>query len=124
MDKQVVVVLAHTSAYPDPVRVKYGESLLLGERDPAFPGWVRVTDPRGRTGWAPEALLAETGAGRAEAVEDYDATELEVAEGDRLSVIRELAGWLRVRDQDGNTGWVPAASTRPAPPGTSTRPPS
>ncbi len=113
MENRVIVERAHRSNYPEPVRLRRGDAVRLGDRDPDFPGWIRATDPEGRTGWAPEALLDRQGTHEAIAVADYDATELNVSPGERLTVRQELAGWYWVCNDQGDLGWVPVASTRP-----------
>jgi SH3-like domain-containing protein len=112
MNRHAVVVRAHRSRYPDPVRFRRGDRVRIGRRDRDFPGWIRVTDPGGRRGWAPEALLDGIGGAEAAATEDYIATEMDVSPGERLIVRRELAGWFWVSDAEGNHGWVPADSIR------------
>lgn len=112
MPRTVVVVRPRESAYPDPVRVRKGEEVAVGSRDPDFPGWIRVMDRGGRKGWAPEAIVEQTGDGRARAKEDYDATELDVSPGMRLIVHRETAGWMWACDENGFFGWVPVDCTR------------
>ncbi len=112
--RTVVVIRAHVSNYPDPVRFRRGDTVTLGARDPDFPGWIRVADRRGRSGWAPEALLDSVAGSEGRAIEDYDATELNVSPGDRLNVHRELSGWLWVCNEIGEFGWVPVTSTRDA----------
>lgn len=111
MTSRRVVVRPHVSNYPDPVRLRQGDRVTIGRRDPEHPGWVRVTDPAGRAGWAPEALLEHAGEHEATATEDYDATELDVLPGDELVVHRHMAGWLWVSDRTGRRGWVPTAVT-------------
>jgi hypothetical protein len=105
-----LVAARYASRYPDPVRFRYGDRVTLGEGDPAFPGWVRVTDTGGRTGWAPESALERRDESSAIATEDYDATELDVGVGDAVAIHRELAGWYRVSTPDGRRGWIPASA--------------
>lgn len=112
MHKHAVVVRAHLSRYPDPVRFRRGDRVTVGMRDPDFPGWVRVTDPERRHGWAPEAILDTIDGNEAAATEDYIATEMNVSPGDRLIVHRQLAGWFWVSSEQGEQGWVPADSIR------------
>jgi uncharacterized membrane protein len=105
-----LVAARYASRYPDPVRFRYGDRVTLGEGDPAFPGWVGVTDTGGRTGWAPESALERRDESSAIATEDYDATELDVGVGDAVAIHRELAGWYRVSTPDGRRGWIPASA--------------
>jgi len=107
MRQSTIVIAAHHSNYPDPVRVLRGQKVGVGDSDPEFPGWIRIIDPTGRSGWAPESILERSGGSEAVATEDYDATELDVAPGDRLTVHRELAGWYWVSNEAGAFGWVP-----------------
>ncbi len=88
-----------------------GDTVILGSRDPEFPGWIRVADRSGRSGWAPEALLDNVDGPHGTAIEDYDATELNVSPGDLLTVHRELAGWFWVCNESGACGWVPVSTT-------------
>lgn len=68
--------------------------------------WRWCRDSRGREGWAPEALLAVAD-DMATLREDYDAHELTVAVGARVTVERTLAGWALCHTADGARGWVP-----------------
>ena len=45
----------------------------------------------------------------AQARQDYTARELDVAAGERVRVDRELAGWLWVHNEAGQSGWIPAS---------------
>lgn len=112
MKQSRVVIATHRSIYPDAVRVRRGEKVEVGGADPEFPGWIRITDPAGRSGWAPELILERSGRSEAVVTEDYDATELDVSPGDRLTVHRELAGWYWVSDEAGESGWVPVDVTQ------------
>lgn len=106
------VVRAHASRYPDPVRVRYGDRVRVAGADTEFPGWVRVTDPGGRTGWAPDSILDRLDGSTARVTEDYAAVELTVSGGEDVRVHRELAGWLWVSTRDGREGWIPANAVR------------
>ena len=111
MYKKTTAARPYLSKYPDPVRFRRGDRIVLGHRDAEFPGWIRVTDPRGRSGWAPESILDSVGGADAEAIEDYEATELDVSPGDRLTVHKQVAGWLWVCNEHGEQGWVPVSVT-------------
>lgn len=113
MTDRVIVVTPHVSNYPDPVRFRRGERVRVGAPDRNHPGWIRVRDAKGRSGWAPEKFLDSIGDGLAIALEDYDATELDVVAGERLNVHRLVSGWYWVSDAHGRTGWVPAQAIRP-----------
>ena len=105
------VVVAHQSNYPDPIRLRAGDKVLVaGPADASeseWPGWRWCTDPQGRRGWVPEQFLQHDGM-RATALCDYDATELTVAVGEELVLGREVNGWTWCTNEQGASGWVPA----------------
>jgi SH3-like domain-containing protein len=78
------------------------------ERWRETPGWAWrwCCDSHGREGWTPESLLRLEGE-ETILLADYDARELTVNVGTRLTVVRELAGWARCTTVDGASGWVP-----------------
>jgi SH3-like domain-containing protein len=101
----------------NPVAGRMGEQVEATARVEEWretPGWTWrwCCDSHGREGWVPDALLAITGA-EAKLREDYDARELTVAIGVRLTVERELAGWALCRVHDGAIGWVPLECLTP-----------
>ena len=101
-------------SYPHPVSLAPGDRVELGRADTTWPGWVWVRTESGLEGWAPESAL-ERVADQSQAVarEDYTARELSMKKGDELESLRELNGWLWVRNQHGEEGWVPAFNLKP-----------
>jgi len=105
----VRVVVAYTCAYPNPLRVKEGEMVTAERRDCEWPGWIWCRSEAGVEGWLPEEFLTlNDQVGQAELKREVDATELTVAVGDELTLIDEVAGWIRCRAADGSVGWIPA----------------
>lgn len=100
------VITDCVSAYPDPLILRKGDTLTVGERDDEWPGWIKGTDKSGKTGWIPEVYLKITG-DTAEMLRDYNATELTVAAGEVLTVTEEESGWLLCITASGEKGWVP-----------------
>ena len=96
-----------------PIRLEVGERVEVGERDDEWPAFVFVTARRG-SGWVPERHLDRDGAA-AVVTEAYDTTELAIAQGELLEVIREdrPSGWVWCRAQDGREGWVPERTLSP-----------
>ncbi len=105
-----MVIEDHTASNPNPLRVRKGEAITPVEREDDFPGWVWCT-AGGRESWTPVSCLQQQGDGFIAAY-DYDATELTVTKGERLTVIGEESGWLLATDDKGLTGWVPVEIVR------------
>lgn len=108
MSNNVVVVRQHTSNYPNPVAFECGDKLVVGEQDPHYPGWVRITDQSGNIGWAPLEYiqLTENGASGI-ALKHYSAKELNVNLGDSVAVEYEYCQWCWVEHTIKGSGWVP-----------------
>lgn len=108
---EAVVSMEWKAANANPLAGRVGEQLEATERVEDWretPGWSWrwCRDSRGREGWVAEALLMVNGT-EATLREDYDARELTVAVGARLTVERELAGWALCQLSEGARGWVP-----------------
>ena len=100
------VVRSYRAQYPDPISVRTGEIVQLGQRDTEFPGWIWTTASSGKSGWMPEQLLSiegDTGVARS----DYTAIEATVTEGEIVHILQELLGWAWVETSSGARGWVP-----------------
>lgn len=69
-------------------------------------GLVYSASARGRSGWVPESWL-RIGADTCTLLQDYDAVELSVSEGEVLAGSVVAEGWLWATDQHGQSSWVP-----------------
>jgi Variant SH3 domain len=107
---------SHQPEPGEPLRLKSGDEVTVGRRSERWPAWVMCHAADGMSGWVPEELLAREAPefDQATVLHDYDATELEVPEGEVLEVLSELGGWLWSRTEDGRLGWVPVEETAPA----------
>ena len=94
--------------YPNPIQMQAGERVHVGRADADFPGWLwcRATD--GREGWVPVELLSAESP-LATALVDYSARELAVQVGDAVEIEEVRHGWARVRNNQGEVGWIPEA---------------
>jgi SH3-like domain-containing protein len=108
------VVVGHKSDFPDPLVAPAGTELMLEPRPSEFVGWVWCRDASGIGAWVPEAFLEIRGS-RAVLTADYDSTELTVAAGTAVEVLREVAGWSWCRSSDGHLGWLPTANLQDPP---------
>ena len=101
------VTTARVSAYPDPLVLTDGEQVSLGAYDTMWPNFVWCTTRQGKSGWVPEAYLAQQGT-TGILLREYDATELSVDVGEELTIFDEEGGWFWCANHDGQRGWVPA----------------
>lgn len=104
---------AWRSSYPQPLRVRAGEIIGLGARDEEWPAVAWVTRSDGHAGWMPHAWLRPLGDGRAEALRDYDARELNADAGSVVALLHEHGGWWWAERADGTRGWLPERHLQP-----------
>jgi hypothetical protein len=90
-----------------PLTMKAGEIVDLGVEDKAWAGWVWVTNKEGRGTYLPAAALERLGAAQAKVLEDFEAVDLSVGQGEAVTVLREVSGWFWCRSEAGLEGWVP-----------------
>ena len=93
--------------YPDPIKVSAGAAVTVGRRDEQFTHWLWCRAEDGREGWVPERLLSSTNPGRAHLKEAYEATELPLAAGERVELVKEFDGFGWGECEDGRAGWFP-----------------
>jgi SH3-like domain-containing protein len=98
--------LEYQVEYQNPIQVKAGERVHVGQADDDYPGWLwsRATD--GREGWVPVELLSGERP-LATALVDYSAKELAVQIGDEVEIEEVRHGWALVRNTQGEVGWIP-----------------
>lgn len=110
------VIELHRSNYPNPITIRKGTKLKLGNKYSGTENWDNwrycYTLDNGAEGWVPEQLLIvenEYGV----ILEDYTAKELNVEKGEIIKGMRELNGWLwciKIIDRD--EGWLPKDKLR------------
>lgn len=110
-----IVIKAYQRKYDDPIKIVIGERVQVGERDLWADQylWLWCTNDAGKSGWVPDAFLnIDADNQHATARRDYDAMELTVSEGDKLTLLEETHGWLWTRNDQGAHGWVPVDHIR------------
>ena len=103
---QVTVSRAYMSQYPDPICFEANVPVQVERADSEYPGWFWCRAPSGREGWVHRSFLA-AGAGTTTSVRAYSARELNVTGGERGTLVEQLAGWVFIRLDTGEEGWVP-----------------
>ena len=103
------IVREYSIQYANPIQVVAGEKVSVEREDDEFPGWVWCRAADGRQGWVPIELLAQPGR-EAIAREAYSARELAVQPGEEVVVLDSRHGWLKVRNMQGESGWIPESN--------------
>lgn len=104
------VVRDYRTQYANPIRFAAGDLVTLGERDTEWPAFIWTVTADGNAGWAPFEWLTPLGDGRAEALRDYSAQELDVDAGDDIVLHHELGGWWWAENSQHQSGWIPRES--------------
>ena len=116
IESSYVVTNSHISEFPEPMTLRTGDVVLVGERydgPEGWPDWYFCTASGQEPGFVPEQLLDRQVDGSAKMLKDFTNRELNVVEGQILQGNRQLNGWLwAVRVSDGATGWVPLDNIR------------
>ncbi len=110
------IIRDYRAQYANPIRFAAGDVVSLGARDTEWPAFVWTTTADGNAGWAPVDWLKPLGDGRAEALRDYSAQELDVDAGDEVVLHHALGGWWWAEHANGRQGWLAAAVVDPKPP--------
>ena len=107
------VIRDYRTQYANPIGFAAGEVVTLGARDTEWPAFAWVTTDDGNAGWAPVDWLEPLADGRARALRDYTARELDVDTGTEVALEASLGGWWWCRRDDGHDGWVPDTHLAP-----------
>jgi hypothetical protein len=105
--RQVRVIKAYTSAFPNPLIMKTGGKLTIDrKRKTEWVGWLWCTNELGESGWFPEEFV-DVYDGEGVLQRDYDSTELTVQIGETLLILDEASEWYWCEKESGERGWVP-----------------
>ena len=94
-----------------PLHLQPGDPVTPGPRDQSWPGWIWVTTADGRGSYVPEDILDPAGTS---VHTSFSARDLSVRQGERVTALREVKGWLWCRNAAGEEGWLPEFVLRPA----------
>ncbi len=111
-----IVTKSHRSEYPDPITLKKGDAVAIGEKYEGpenWEDWYFCTTSGHTAGWVPRQAIERFDDGTGRALEDYSAQELDVDAGDLLVGSRILNGWVWCqRLSQAEAGWVPLEHVR------------
>jgi hypothetical protein len=91
-----------------PLSLETGEVVKVGPPDSDWPGWTWVVAPSGRGSHVPDDLLTPLPDGTARITSPFQARDLSVRKGQRVTALREVKGWLWCQSASGEEGWLPS----------------
>jgi len=97
----------------EPLVLKVGDEVEVGNADRTWPGWVWAKGGEGRDGYVPAEYLEAVEGSLHRVVEDFDPTVLKIQRGDSLESLRQIHGWHWCRHENGAEGWVAGYLMRP-----------
>jgi hypothetical protein len=106
-----VVIAPYERPYADPISLKADDRVLIDAertKETDILGWSWCTGPDRRQGWVPNGWITHQ-SGVAQIVRDFNALELTIKVGDRVTLHHSESGFVFVTHEDGTTGWVPDA---------------
>ncbi|TPG62541.1 SH3 domain-containing protein [Ewingella americana] len=107
MNNVAVVIRNYNSAFPDPISITKNDTAVISHCDLVYPGWIWVTLPSGKAGWAPQQIFSPLSSNEVICLADYTAHELSVSFNEKITVIKSLNGWYWALKHSGESGWVP-----------------
>lgn len=106
-----VVIRSHRSEFPHPIRLKAGDTFLVGERHDgpeSWADWFLCSAFGQEPGWVPRQAISLQHDGLGVATMDYTALEMDVAVGETVKAGRKLNGWIWCSSpEEDRQGWVP-----------------
>ena len=112
MTNLMIVIEDNDPTYADPIQVKQGDRLIVGEEDSEYPGWLWCENQYGKAGWVPEDCIDTTGTESC-AKYEYSAREMRARLGERLLPIDTKYGWVLCSNSAGEKGWLPVTKVQP-----------
>ena len=94
-------------SYNYSIKAFHGDTCKIMKKNDQFEGWVWC-ELNGVQAWVHGSFLQISG-NEGKFLEKYDSMELNVNEGDRLETLRNLNGWMYVKADSGEYGWLPSS---------------
>ena len=99
----------YQSPYPDPILFRKGEQVTVGREfkdDPDWQNWRWCEGKKNNAAWVPiQYLTIEGKSGILK--RDYNARELTIHKGEKVTVNEVINGFGMAEKVDGNKGWIP-----------------
>ena len=111
---EYIVIKDHRTEFTNPIELKQGEKVIIGEDpDPettleTWVNWVYcIKEDGSNEGFVPEQIIRKEDKNGI-ILEDYSAKELDIDKGTIVEGIKELNGWLWLKNKNTNEiGWIP-----------------
>ena len=104
------ILKSYQTKYNNPLILNAGDIVTLGEeeKEEKWKGWIRAYT-KDNEGWIPLQIVKNSEDGKKGTVlEYYTAKEIDVNEGDNITVMKKLNGWSWIRlESTGEEGWIP-----------------
>jgi hypothetical protein len=107
---EYIVIESHRTEFPNPLILKQGEKVIIGEKTSInWPNWIFCIKLDGSNrGWVPKQIIMNCDNNHGSIIEDYSAKELDIEKGTIVEGIKELNGWLWLKNKRTNEiGWAP-----------------
>jgi uncharacterized protein YgiM (DUF1202 family) len=104
--KQFTANTNYTVLDRSPLSIQAGDTVTVGPRDKSWTGWIWVSTTEGRGSYVPEEILSVEGTS-AKVLAPFSARDLSVQQGETVTALREVSGWLWCRNATGEEGWLP-----------------
>lgn len=103
----VRVIADYQAPYPDPIQAEAGDVVVIDfGKKTEIQGWLWCANSAGKSGWVPINYIEIRG-NQGTMLCNYNAIELTIRAGEKLTVHKEQSGFYWATNQSGKQGWVP-----------------